>query len=680
MADRKITDLTALAAGSQATGDLLTIVDVSESAAADKNKKITIENLLKGIPSNVGIGTTSPSDKLSIAGSVSGEFRALTLRNSSGSTNSTASLTFEASAGTEGDTAAIAAQIKGVRLGGGTNGGLQFWTANGGTPAERIRIDSSGRLLLGTTTAGNASADDLTIANSGAAGITIRSGSSTAAAIYFADGTSGSQNYQGIIQYNHTLDQLQFYANYAADSNPRMRIDSSGNVGLDFAPKSMHANVTSSLNVGSSGLFQRTKNTFISSNFYYNSSDVGKSIASGHALIYQQDVTNGAHIWFRTGSASGADETVSNVESMRIDSSGNVGIGGAPTVFGGQNFLTIHSPGASTNIAGVDFKVSGTREASIISYPSNSEALRIAGITNRPVTFHTNDTERMRIDSSGRLLVGTSSESGNAAAVVRANSANAAGAGVLDISRGTSRPSGSGTAIGYLRFTTESNTSNNYNYASIVAMSDGASSSNSDIKGRLEFHTTANGTGSPTERMRITSNGETRVFSSGNGIRSHNSSAASTSANLFLGYHSASSTSNGTNSFRVYTNGNVVNTNNSYGAISDAKLKENIVDASSQWDDIKDLRVRNYNFIEGQTHTQIGVVAQEVETVSPGLVTESPDLDEEGNDLGTVTKSVNYSVLYMKAVKALQEAMTRIETLETSNADLLARVTALEAG
>jgi hypothetical protein len=42
-------------------------------------------------------------------------------------------------------------------------------------------------------------------------------------------------------------------------------------------------------------------------------------------------------------------------------------------------------------------------------------------------------------------------------------------------------------------------------------------------------------------------------------------------------------------------------------------------------------------------------------------------------DLGTVTKSVNYSVLYMKAVKALQEAMERIETLET-------RLTALEGG
>jgi hypothetical protein len=43
---------------------------------------------------------------------------------------------------------------------------------------------------------------------------------------------------------------------------------------------------------------------------------------------------------------------------------------------------------------------------------------------------------------------------------------------------------------------------------------------------------------------------------------------------------------------------------------------------------------------QAKTHTQIGLVAQEVELVSPGLVSESPDRDEDGNDLGTVTKSV----------------------------------------
>jgi hypothetical protein len=78
----------------------------------------------------------------------------------------------------------------------------------------------------------------------------------------------------------------------------------------------------------------------------------------------------------------------------------------------------------------------------------------------------------------------------------------------------------------------------------------------------------------------------------------------------------------GTVSIRGLDNtGNVVNTNNSYGALSDIKLKENIVDAHSQWADLKSLQVRNYNFKEGQTHTQLGLIAQEAELVSPAWST-----------------------------------------------------------
>ena len=80
----------------------------------------------------VGIGSTAPADRLSVAGSSATDFRALTLRNSNGTTGSAAVLTFEASTGTEGDAAVIAAQIKGVRDGAGTTGGLEFWTANSG--------------------------------------------------------------------------------------------------------------------------------------------------------------------------------------------------------------------------------------------------------------------------------------------------------------------------------------------------------------------------------------------------------------------------------------------------------------------------------------------------------------------------------------------------------------------
>ena len=211
-----------------------------------------------------------------------------------------------------------------------------------------------------------------------------------------------------------------------------------------------------------------------------------------------------------------------------------------------------------------------------------------------------------------------------------------------------------------------------------------------DMPGRLAFGTTADGASTPTERMRIDSTGQALFFSSANPITSGTSGSAGTTFEVFTGVHSRSSTtSGGTVSIHIFSNGNIQNTNGSYGSISDVKLKENIVDANSQWDDIKGIQVRNYNFKEEtghQTHTQIGVVAQELETVSPGLVYETPDKDDDGTDLGTVTKSVNYSVLYMKAVKALQEAQARIETLETQNTaqqtqidDLLARVTALEA-
>ncbi len=60
---------------------------------------------------------------------------------------------------------------------------------------------------------------------------------------------------------------------------------------------------------------------------------------------------------------------------------------------------------------------------------------------------------------------------------------------------------------------------------------------------------------------------------------------------------------------------------------------------------------------------QIGCIAQEAETVSPGLIDTDP---EEG------FKSLKYSVLYMKGIKCLQEAMARIEALETEVAALKA--------
>ena len=123
--------------------------------------------------------------------------------------------------------------------------------------------------------------------------------------------------------------------------------------------------------------------------------------------------------------------------------------------------------------------------------------------------------------------------------------------------------------------------------------------------------------------------------------------------------------------FYIQGNGNALNTNNSYGSLSDAKLKENVVDATPKLEKLNQVRVVNYNLI-GDTQKQIGVIAQELEQIFPGMVDETPDRDSEGHDLGTTTKSVKYSVFLPMLIKAIQEQQAIITALT-------ARVAALEA-
>ena len=210
-----------------------------------------------------------------------------------------------------------------------------------------------------------------------------------------------------------------------------------------------------------------------------------------------------------------------------------------------------------------------------------------------------------------------------------------------------------------------------------------------DMPARLQFFTNG-GSDTLTERARINAIGHffvdctTEPTQGDSGARITNGSY-----HTFARAHNTAAVirSFGNNGeFRTLGNGNAQNTNNSYGSLSDIELKENIVDANSQLNDIKALKIRSYNFKEStgyNTHKQIGVVAQELEASGlNGLVETNPDElyiagDEipDGKNIGDVKekgyKTVKYSVLYMKAIKALQEAIVKIETLE-------AKVSALE--
>jgi hypothetical protein len=109
--------------------------------------------------------------------------------------------------------------------------------------------------------------------------------------------------------------------------------------------------------------------------------------------------------------------------------------------------------------------------------------------------------------------------------------------------------------------------------------------------------------------------------------------------------------------FQVTGQGNVQNERNVYGAISDAKLKENVVDTGSKLADLLNVRVVNYNLISDPAKEKlIGVIAQELEQVFPGMV----DTAADG------TKSVKYSVFVPMLIKAIQELSNEIDALKGS--------------
>ena len=119
-----------------------------------------------------------------------------------------------------------------VKTDGATNSGaMRFSTASSGTTSERMRIDSSGRVIIGTATDSNAhsNADNLIVGNVPAsgvnAGITLVSGDNANGAIHFSDGTSsGNANIQGQFIYDHSQSDFLFYTAAAE----RLKVNATG--------------------------------------------------------------------------------------------------------------------------------------------------------------------------------------------------------------------------------------------------------------------------------------------------------------------------------------------------------------------------------------------------------------------------------------------------------------------
>jgi hypothetical protein len=485
----------------------------------------------------------------------------------------------------------------------------------------------------------------------------------------------------------------------ATGGSERLRIDSSGRLGLGTSSPSSKLSVNSG-----------AANTF-AANFYgplanadsilLGVSDDGATKA-GIGFQRLDGFRRGNFFIFNNNTANASTNGSISDARLTITSAGNVGIGttGPSSILHAAGTITA---GASS-VANGALEIKRSSDGLTVFDLGIDTVSSVANINTAYsfLAFKTQGTEKGRFDGQGRLLVGTSTTqaigtSTSGLSQLQATSASAYFSVVRHsndafpsaIALGKSRATSvngvtvltSGDQVGSLRFCGADGTDIETQAASIDAYVDGTPGAN-DMPGRLVFSTTADGAASPTEQMRIKSTGDVLVGTTSTTINTTNygTRIAGTAA---PGYFTTSYNAAGNiivadiygnaGRFLIRGDGDAENTNNSYAGISDLKLKENIVDANSQWSDIKNIRVRNYNLKEEtgyNTHKQIGVVAQELELVCPGLVKTCPDLDDNFEDLGTTTKSVNYSVLYMKAVKALQEAMERIETLEAKVAAL----------
>ena len=367
----------------------------------------------------------------------------------------------------------VTAQVDGTP---GTNdmpGRLVFSTTADGasSPTERLRIDSSGRVGIGTSSP-NVLLD-----------VVGTSGSSSVAEFSYTGGNSvylklaNASNALGFIGYE--TQDLTFYSN----NTERLRIDSSGNVGIGTSSPLATAGFTGVTVSGSTGgIYWLAKAGAQKGYLYGQDNDV--TLASTDASGVIRLLTGG------------------NNERLRIDSSGNVGIGTSSP----QSKLSVGNGASTDSGLSITFTGDNSTLAKFFANTATGE-VTIGGVaSNYFPTFYSSGSERMRIDSSGRLLVGTSSVlSTDSGHIIQASDAVGA---KLSLGRDDSSVS-SGNAIGKIMFS--GNAGGTYQPVAEIACDADGDHANNDKPGRLVFSTTADGASGPTERLRIDSSGQVKI-------------------------------------------------------------------------------------------------------------------------------------------------------------------------
>jgi hypothetical protein len=351
-------------------------------------------------------------------------------------------------------------------------GRLVFSTSADGsaTPTERMRITSTGNVGIGTSSPSSKLQVD------GA----LFSNNSTSCAFL----TAGSQYYGSIANTSGANTYSLGYSTNGSTHSSILYWNASGNLGLGVTPSAWGGADVKAIDIGvrtalySAGAGQ----PILANNFYFNgTSNLYKT--TGEATAYQQSAAQ--HQWFNAPSGT-AGNVVTFTQAMTLDASGNLGIGTTNPAIVANARLVLKTQTATTGqlgidnqsydagqVMGIDFTVAGGSKQAFTRAVVENGSTAATALTFGTATGGNNATERMRIDSSGNLYVGRTSETDaagislNAVGLLRANRDD----GIVAImNRNTSNGDNivlrrSGTTVGSISVTTTAtayNTSSDY--------------------------------------------------------------------------------------------------------------------------------------------------------------------------------------------------------------------------
>ena len=537
------------------------------------------------------------------------------------------------------------------------------------SPDERLHV------LAGSAGSVTASSNaDLVVENSANSGLNILTPNNQNGQILFGD---PEDNDIGRLQYNHASNYMAFYTN----ANERVRIDSSGRVGIGGTPTLRNLEVIDTNPViailsdtttdASQLMFGDSADDNVGRIFYDHTNDFMRFDTGASEAMR---IDSSGNLLVGTTNANPAENNVAGIgalanNTLSITRDGNAAMqlnrktsDGSIAIFrkDGSTVGSIGNNGDNLGIESVDVGLlflSGSNE--IVPTGGNfgvsdgtkdlgrsatrfkdlylSGSAQLANITNGAgeklilnsdnMAFQVQASEAMRIDSSGHLLVGTTSTNAigslNAQLQVEGTSAATSAISVtrntadnnppyllFGKSRGTS--DGSNTAVqendflGSITWSGADGTDKSNEAAAIIAQVDGTPGSN-DMPGRLVFKTTSDGGGSSTERMRIRQGGQVNIASTGNPSGASDATkltvVQSSGTDAVFIDRTADIDSNYRDLVRFARNGTTVGQikarNNAvqYNTSSDARLKENVEDMTGAIDRVKTLKPKRFSWI-----------------------------------------------------------------------------------